>query len=89
MSTSADLLKKKRVRAGHRGSAIGRAETQLTAGTPDLDKLSQLKLTLEEKLETLKILDTEILGMVDDGDMVDEIKQADEFKEGVYAVLKN
>jgi DNA-binding MltR family transcriptional regulator len=87
MSTSAE---KKRVRAGHRGSAtkaIGRAETKLTAGTPDLDKLSQLKLSLEEKLETLKISDTEILGMVDDRDMVEEIEQADEFKEGMYAVL--
>lgn len=90
MSTTAALQKKKHVRAGHRGSAtkaIGRAEAQLSSTVPDVDKLSQLKLTLSEKLETLKILDTEILDMVDEGDMVNEIEQADEFKEGVYAIL--
>ena len=46
-----------------------------------MDKLSQLKLTLSEKLETLK---AEILDLVKEDE---EIEQADGFKEGEYAIL--
>ena len=49
MTTTGDLLIKKRVHAAHRVSAtkaIGRAEDLLAPEKPDLDKLSQLKLTL-------------------------------------------
>ena len=81
MST-ADPSRKKRVRAGHRAlatKAIGRVEDLLAPEKPDLDKLSQLKLTLSEKLETL---DAKILDMVKE-----EIEQADGFNEGAYAIL--
>ena len=70
---------------GHRASAtkaIGRAEDLLAPEKPDLDKLSQLKLTLSEKLETLKSLDSEILDMVKEDDVAEETEQADGFKEG-------
>ncbi len=50
-----------------------------------MSKLSQLKLTLNEKLKVLKQLDNEILALVDEGDVPGEIKQSDEFKEGIYA----
>ena len=90
MSTAEDLRRKKRVRAGHRGSAtkvIGRAEDLLALEKPDIDGLSQVKLTLSEKLEVLKTLDAEILVLVEEGDMAEEIDQADEFKEKMYAVI--
>ena len=75
--SAANLKKKKHVRAGHRGSAtkaIGQAEAQLAATAPDFDKLSQLKLTLSEKLETLKNPDSKILNLTEESGMVDEIE---------------
>ena len=90
MSTTSDLPRKKRVRAGHRGSAtkaIRRTEDLLSSDNPDADKLSQLKLTLSEKLDVLKLLDGEILDMVEEDQVGDEIDQSDGFKEGVYTCL--
>ena len=86
----ADPSQKKRDCAGNRASAtkaIGRAEELLAPEKLDLDKLSQLKLTLSEKLETLKTFNVEILDIVKEDDLADEIEQADGFKEGVYAIL--
>ncbi len=85
-----ELSRKKRVRAGHRASAtkmISRTEELLAGDSPDVLKLSQLKLSLNEKLEVLKQLDNEILAMVDEGDVAGEIEQSDEFKEGIYAAM--
>ena len=90
MSTADDLRRKKRVRAGHRGSAtkaIERAEDLLTLEKPDIDRLSQVKLMLSEKLEVLKTLDAVILDLVEESDMAEEIDQADEFKEKMYAAM--
>ena len=86
------LSRKKHVRAGHRGSTtklIGRADDLLSSARPDVDKLSQLKLTLteHEKLEVLKLLDGEILDKVEEKDVADEIDHSDGFKEGIYSVL--
>jgi hypothetical protein len=89
MSTPS-LSRKKHVRAGHRASAtkaIKRSEDVLADGKPDIDKLEQLKLTLKEKLEVLKVLDGEVLDMVEEDHMVAEIEQADGFKDGMYASL--
>ena len=50
----------KRIRAGHRGSATGMmsdSDGLLAADVVDEARLAQLKLSLEEKLETLKKLD--------------------------------
>lgn len=82
--------RKKHVRAGHRGSAtkfIRRAEDLLSSDKPDVDKLSQLKFTLNEKLEVVKLLDGEILETVQEEDVAEEIDRSDEFKEGVYTTL--
>ena len=54
---------------------------------PDIDNLSQLKLTLSEKLKVLKHLDSEILDMVEEDQVDGEIDQLDVFKEGVYSVM--
>ena len=52
--------------------------------TEDLEsvvtKLEQCRITLKEKLETLKQLDEEILELVEDSEVDNEIEQADTFK---------
>ena len=47
-------------------------------------KLLRLKLSLEEMLGTLKMLDGKILNLTKEDDLGDEIDQADSFKEGIY-----
>ena len=89
----AEALAKKRIRAGHRGSAtrIVRQITEALVGdTPDRDRLSLLRITLKEKLETIKTLDAEIVDLIqDEGGLVDGIEQADTYKETLYeAILK-
>ncbi len=65
---------------------LGQVEAMLDPGG-ELDKtrLSQLKMSLQEKFETLKHLDEEILEMIDDEGLEEEIEQADAFKERFFA----
>ena len=87
---SEELSRKKRVRAGHRASAtrmINKASSLLEDESPNLMTLSQLKLSLQEKLDVLKHLDEEILELVDEDSVADEIEQSDGFKEQVYAIM--
>ena len=56
----------------------------LAAETADEAKLSQLKITLEEKIGTLKLLDSEIVELTEEGALATEIEQADD---EIYAVL--
>ena len=58
------LAKKKRIRAGHKSSAtriLGQLDDLLGAADPtstvDMAKLTKLKLSLQEKLDTLKRFD--------------------------------
>ena len=46
-----------------------------------------LKLSLQEKLETLKLLDSQILQLTDEGELEDEIEQADSFRENIHAAM--
>ena len=83
-----ELTKKKRIRAGHKASAthmIDSAEDLLTTAGSDTSRLTQLSRSLQEKLEVLKTLDSKIINFVDEGSVVDEIEQADIFKEGIYS----
>ena len=89
MAEAEALQRKKKVRAGHRASAtrtLGQIATALDAPA-DLDRLPILKLTLEEKLKTLKELDAEIIGLVAEGDLEAEIQQADEYQEKIFEAL--
>ena len=84
------LLRKKKICAGHRASAtrlLNQIDTALTAPATDSDKLSQLKLSLHKKLETLKLLDSEIVELTPEEGLEDEIEQADGYKEKVYCAL--
>ena len=92
------LAKKKKVRGGHRASAtqmvqavgemIAAFEAEPTSEL-NVKRLLQLKLSLEEKLSTLKQLDEEILDLVDGEAVEEEIEQADAFKEKIYAATVN
>lgn len=87
-----ELTKKRRTRAGHRGSATKIAtkikESLANASeTTQTDKnvLKQLKDTLSEKLEALKLLDTEIVEILSNSEAEDaeqqlerEIQEADD-----------
>ena len=88
------LATKRRIRAGHKGSAtriLHQVDGLLEEREPELEtdkaKLSQLKLSLQEKLETLKLIDREILELTEEDKLVDEIEQADAFKERIYAAM--
>ena len=49
--------------------------------------LLQCKLTLKEKLDTIKRYDDEILELVGDEEIENEIEQADIFKEKVHRAI--
>ena len=66
---------------------IGAATGLLNAEGSDVMRLSQLSKSLQEKLDVLKTLDSEILDLVEDEAVEEEIEQADTFKEGIYATI--
>ena len=87
------LARKKRICTGHRTSLthmLNQVDKTLTPTEPDLEidtsKLSQLKLSLQKKLDTL---DDEILNLLpeDEAGMTGEIEQADAFKEKIYTAM--
>ena len=84
------LARKKKVRAGHKGSVtrmLNQIDAILADGTPDVSKLPQLKQSLQEKLESIKLIDGEILDLIKEEKVATEIEQADSFKEGIYACM--
>ena len=85
-----ELARKTRVRAGHRASTtkiIGRCQGLLAAESRDRTKLLQLRMSLQEKLDVLKQLDEEILGLVEEEKIANEIEQSDDFREGIHLVV--
>lgn len=86
----AEARRKKVIRRGHRGSAtrmMRQIDELLADTTPQEQRLAQLKLSLEEKLQTLKLLDTEMLQLLKEEELDAEIQQADEYKDQIYAAL--
>ena len=88
----AEALAKKKICSGHKVSApriinrVGKTIEAFEADpTTELDVkgLLQLKLSLDEKLSTLKKLDREILELVEEEAVEEEIEQADAYKERV------
>ena len=67
MSTTAEgIERKKRIRAGHRAATttmLNQIDPSLAAENKDLPKLAQLKMS---KIETLKLLDSEILNLTEE-----------------------
>ncbi|XP_011408081.1 PREDICTED: uncharacterized protein LOC105315219 [Amphimedon queenslandica] len=90
------LTHKRRVRGGHRGSVkkmVSELE-EFLASIEERDsltvsaRLNQLKRSMEEKLETITILDAEILALIEEEDeLAREIEEADAFKASMYMAL--
>ena len=83
---SEGLVRKKRIDASHKASAtrmltnVNELLLMLEPGpTTNTSKLTQLKLSLQEKLKTLMQLDSEILDLTEEDPLVDEIEQADNY----------
>ena len=87
---SKEELTRKKIRAGHRASAtrlLIQVDDALAASPTDSDKLAQLKLSLQEKLEILKQLDSGIVDLTPEDGLDGEIEQDDGYKDGVYRAL--
>ena len=84
------LPRKRKIRAGHRSAVtrmLGQITAALEATPPDLDRLALLKMTLNEKLETLNKLDSEIIDLTSEEALEEEILQSDERKEKIFDAL--
>ena len=60
-------LSRKKIHTGHRASAtlpLKRIDAALSEGPLNPDDLTLLKMSLKEKLDMLKSLDSEILGLI-------------------------
>ena len=69
---SEELRRKRNVRAGHHSSAtqiMRNIDALLATPGAGEPKQGQLKLSLEEKLQTLKLLDAEILELTGEDDL--------------------
>ena len=76
---------------GHKAYAtktIRQSEDILVSETPDKERLSLLQLTLNEKLQTIKGLDSEVIDLIEiDEALASEIEQADDYKESTFNTL--
>ena len=87
------LSRKKKTRGGHRASAqhVIRQINEPIGLEDDIEsvcnKLEQYKVVLQEKLDTVKSLDNDILDLIEENELEEEIGLADEFKEKVYKTL--
>ena len=87
------LSRKKKMRGGHRASAqrIIRLAYETIESTESNEticsKLEQYKVALQEKLDTVKQLDADILDLVNEDELEEEIGLADEFKEKVRKAM--
>ena len=90
LATMEALTKKKRIRAGHKVSAtktVRHVEELLASDTPNMERLSLFRLTLKEKFETIKGLESEVIDLTEGEDSViaEEIEQADHYKKTILA----
>ena len=84
------LLRKKKIHAGHRASAtrlLNQVDSALAATPTDNDTLAQLKLSLHEKLETLKQQDSEVVDLTPEERLDEDIEQAEDYKDNVHRAL--
>ena len=79
------------MRGGQQASAtrmMSRADELMVAeGDPDISKLNRLGMSLKEKLQEIKVFNSDILSLVKDEELEEEIAQADLFKEWIYSTL--
>jgi len=87
---SSELAKKKRIRGAHKASATKLMQqiadaVAIETDTPNHTKLSCLRQSLNEKLTTIKALDTKITDLLDDENTV--VEDIDHFKEKIFSSL--
>ena len=90
MTEAEQLARKKRLRAGHRASTtriLGQVEPSILADPLIVSKITQLKRSLEDKLQSLSNLDQGILELTPEDSIEAEIVQADVIKERLHAAL--
>lgn len=94
---SAEISRKKKMRGAHRASAT-RLEKTVSELLVSFDankveefvpKLNQLKTSMQGKLEILKVLDEEILNLIDEDSIDEEIHQCDICRENLQLALEN
>lgn len=88
---SGKLARKRKIRMGHRASTrkiissveeiLETLEEQDQPSAINITRLRQQKLLLQEKLGTIRNLDEDILTVVSEGQIDEEICEADEFVE--------
>ena len=85
------LPKKRRTRAAHKASAtrlMAQIGEIVAAEEPDTSRLEALRASLKSKLETIGVLDTEIVDLMEDeAEMITEVEQADLYKETIFSAL--
>ena len=74
MEAAAALSSKKKIRRATVTRTLGEIATALSSEAPDRDRIARLKLTLNEKLDTLNRLDSEIIELTADDDLEGEIQ---------------
>ena len=93
---TSDLTKKRRVRGGHKTDksyltkVLGQSAVLLADQLSHENglQLRQQKVQLEEKLATIKILDNQILDLLETEQDIDhEIDESSKFCEGIYTTL--
>ena len=93
--TSAELKKKRRQRGGHKAfikTVLSAAAELLTAELDPTNtlRLRQQKITLEERLKTIRELDNQILDLlIEEQDIELEITDAGQFNDLIYETLQN
>ena len=89
--TEQNLVRKKRIRGGHRASTtriIAQAVLILNSEERNAARLRQIETAPREKLGVLEKLDAEIIDlMLTEEALAEEIKQADAFKEKIQVML--
>ena len=86
--TEAELKKTRQIRGGHRGyvtKLLGQVETSITNFQPSFqEKLSQQRILLQDKLDTLKGLDNKILELVEDEESIqNEVLESSEITDQI------
>ena len=87
--------KKTRFREGHKAVTshyMKEVDNLLSAVAPgrpaDANKLAQLRLSLQEKLEKFGKLDNELFELIDDGgELICKIDQANMFRQSIYTTV--
>jgi hypothetical protein len=85
-----ELQRRRHVRRAHR-AAITKVAMQINElcveDSPDITKLRAKKQVLEQKRDTVKEMDTEILVLVPDDELEGEVERADEVLEQIDHAL--